>query len=130
MRNLAAALIRHEKIRTTDAKAKELRRFADRLVSLGKQATLAARRRAFDRVRDRDAVAKLFDVIAPRFTERPGGYTRITKLGFRHGDAAPISLIEWTGRADEVKKKGKGRKKAAAKVPVKKEAPRKRAAAG
>src|SRR5438270_7738769 len=131
MKNLAAALIRHEKIRTTDAKAKELRRFADRLVSLGKQATLAARRRAFDRVRDRDAVTKLFDVIAPRFTERPGGYTRITKLGFRHGDAAPISLIEWTGRAGEVKKKGKGRRKAAAeKVPARKAAPRKRAAAG
>jgi len=131
MRNLATALIRHEKIRTTDAKAKELRRFADRLVSLGKQATLAARRRAFDRVRDRDAVTKLFDVIAPRFNERPGGYTRITKLGFRHGDAAPISLIEWTGRAEEGKKKGKGRRKAAAeKAPAKKEAPRKRAAAG
>jgi large subunit ribosomal protein L17 len=131
MRNLAAALIRHEKIRTTDAKAKELRRFADRLVSLGKQATLAARRRAFARVRDRDAVTKLFEVIAPRFTDRPGGYTRIIKLGVRHGDAAPISLIEWTGGEEPGKKKGKGRKKAAAeKTPAKREQPKKRAAAG
>ena len=131
MRNLAAALIRHEKIRTTDAKAKELRRFADRLVSLGKQATLAARRRAFDRVRDRDAVTKLFDVIAPRFTDRPGGYTRIIKLGVRHGDAAPISMIEWTGGEEQGKKKQKGKKKAAAeKAPAKREQPRKRAAAG
>jgi large subunit ribosomal protein L17 len=132
MRNLATALIRHEQIRTTDAKAKELRRFADRLVSLGKRATLAARRRAFDRVRDDEAVIKLFDVIAPRFADRPGGYTRIVKLGIRHGDAAPISIIEWTGHGDEAKKKGKGKKKASGeKAPAKQEAPaRKRAAAG
>src|SRR5262245_43878093 len=96
VRNLLTALIRYERIRTTDAKAKELRRFADRLVSLGKQATLAARRRAFDRVRDREAVTKLFEVIAPRFRDRPGGYTRITKIGVRRGDAAPVSMIEWT----------------------------------
>ena len=134
-RNLVTALIRHERIRTTDAKAKELRRFADRLVSLGKQATLAARRRAFDRIRDSDAVTKLFEVIAPRFTSRPGGYTRIIKLGIRHGDAAPISMIEWTGQDEQAKKKAKGKKKAA---DAKKEgghkhkhdAPKKRAAAG
>jgi len=132
MRNLATALIHHDQIRTTDAKAKELRGFADRLVSLGKQATLAARRRAFARVRDDEAVTKLFEVIAPRFTDRPGGYTRIVKLGIRHGDAAPISIIEWTGHGDDAKKKGKGKKKASAeKAPAKKEAaPRKRAAAG
>ncbi|HUE37893.1 MAG TPA: 50S ribosomal protein L17 [Candidatus Binatia bacterium] len=130
MRNLATALIRHEQIRTTDAKAKELRRFADRLVSLGKQATLHARRRAFDRIRDSDAVSKLFDVIAPRFGDRPGGYTRIVKLGLRHGDAAPISIIEWTGRGEEGKKKGKGKRKPAEKAPAKQAAPRKRAAAG
>jgi large subunit ribosomal protein L17 len=112
-------------------KAKELRRFADRLVSLGKQATLAARRRAFDRVRDREAVTKLFEVLAPRFGNRPGGYTRIVKLGLRAGDAAPISLIEWTGRGEEGKKKGKGKAKKAAKAPAKQEAaPRRRAAAG
>jgi large subunit ribosomal protein L17 len=131
MRNLAAALIRFDAIRTTDAKAKELRRFADRLVSLGKQATLAARRRAFDRVRDREAVTKLFEVLAPRFGNRPGGYTRIVKLGLRAGDAAPISLIEWTGRGEEGKKKGKGKAKKAAKALAKQEAaPRRRAAAG
>src|SRR5712691_9038899 len=105
LRNLATALIHHERIRTTDAKAKELRRFADRLVSLGKQATLHARRRAFDRIRDREAVSKLFEEIAPRFRDRPGGYTRITKIGVRHGDVAPISMIEWTGGAEEPKKK-------------------------
>ena len=132
MRNLATALIRHDQIRTTDAKAKELRGFADRLVSLGKQATLAARRRAFARVRDDEAVTKLFEVIAPRFIDRPGGYTRIVKLGIRHGDAAPISIIEWTGHGDDAKKKAKGKKKTSAeKAPAKKEAaPRKRAAAG
>ena len=132
LRNLATALIQHERIRTTDAKAKELRRFADRLVSLGKQATLHARRRAFDRVRDRDAVTKLFEVLAPRFRDRPGGYTRITKLGIRHGDAAPVSMIEWTGQEEAAKTKGKGKKKAAKKEAAapKKEAQKKKAAAG
>jgi large subunit ribosomal protein L17 len=132
LRNLANALIRHERIRTTDAKAKELRRFADRLVSLGKQATLHARRRAFDRVRDRDAVTKLFEVLAPRFRDRPGGYTRIIKLGIRHGDAAPISMIEWTGQEEVAKKKGKGRKKEAKREAAapKKETPKRKAAAG
>ena len=130
LRNLATALIRYDSIRTTDAKAKELRRFADRLVSLGKQATLAARRRAFDRIRDREAVTKLFEVIAPRFGARPGGYTRIVKLGIRVGDAAPISLIEWTGRGEEGKKKTTAKGKKAEKSPAKQAAPRRRAAAG
>jgi large subunit ribosomal protein L17 len=131
LRNLATALIRHERIRTTDAKAKELRRVADRLISLGKQATLAARRRAFDRVRDRDAVTKLFEVLAPRFRDRPGGYTRIIKLGIRHGDAAAISMIEWTG-AEEAVAKTKGKKRAGKKEAAapRQEAPKKRAAAG
>ena len=121
-RNLVTALIRHERIRTTDAKAKELRGVADRLVTLGKQATLHARRRAFDRIRDREAVSKLFDDIAPRFKDRPGGYTRITKIGVRHGDAAAVSLIEWTGEAEKAKNKPRRRRSA--------EPPKRKAAAG
>jgi large subunit ribosomal protein L17 len=129
-RNLLAALIRHERIKTTDAKAKELRRFADRLVTLGKQATLAARRRAFDKIRNREAVTKLFEQIAPRFQERPGGYTRITKLGLRAGDAAPLSLIEWTGEAEKAADKAKPKKKQPAKKgPARAAAPAKKKAA-
>jgi large subunit ribosomal protein L17 len=133
LRNLATALIRYEKIRTTDAKAKELRGFADRLVTLGKQATVHARRRAFDRIRDHVAVTKLFEEIAVRFKDRPGGYTRVTKIGIRQGDAAPVSMIEWTTEPEkEAKKKPKGRRKAADKHEHdhKHEAPKKRAAAG
>jgi large subunit ribosomal protein L17 len=128
LRNLATALIRHERIRTTDAKAKELRGVADRLVTLGKQATLHAKRRAFDRIRDREAVRKLFEEIAPRFQERPGGYTRITKIGVRHGDAALVSVIEWTGEAEKGKKKA--RKKSAAEKKAPPTPRKKRAAAG
>lgn len=95
-RNLVVALIRHGKIRTTDAKAKELRRFAERAVTLGKEGTLHAKRRAFDRIRDEAAVKKLFAEIAPGFANRAGGYTRIVKLGIRRGDAAALSIIEWT----------------------------------
>jgi len=127
LRNLVTALIRHERIRTTDAKAKELRGVADRLVTLGKQATLHAKRRAFDRIRDREAVRKLFEEIAPRFTNRPGGYTRVTKIGMRHGDAAPVSMIEWTSETETAKKKPR-RKKAVEKAGA--EQTRKRAAAG
>ena len=129
LRNLVAALIRHERIRTTDAKAKSLRGFADRLVTLGKQGTLHARRRAFDRLRDRSAVQKLFAEIAPRFVERPGGYTRIIKLGPRAGDASPVSLVEWTtGKAETKKGPAKKRRRAAAE---KESTPRrKKAAAG
>jgi large subunit ribosomal protein L17 len=135
LRNLATALIVHEKIRTTDAKAKELRGFADRLVTLGKEATLHAKRRAFDRIRDEGAVKKLFEEIAARFKDRNGGYTRVTKLGMRHGDAAPVSVIEWTTEPEKAKKKTKGRRKAADKhdhdhAGHKHEAPKKRAAAG
>ncbi len=126
-RNLVTALIHHERIRTTDAKAKELRGFADRMVTLGKQATLDAKRRAFDRIRDREAVRKLFEEIVPRFKDRPGGYTRITKIGIRHGDAAPVSMIEWTSEAEKAKKKPR-RRKAAREAAA--EQPRKKAAAG
>ena len=133
-RNLVVALIRHGKIRTTDAKAKELRRFADRVVTLGKDGSLHAKRRAFDRIRDEDAVTKLFTEIAPGFANRPGGYTRIVKLGIRRGDAAPISIIEWTTEKEQPgKKKPKKRPDAKGKAPAHKhehEPKKKRAAAG
>jgi len=100
MRNMVLSLIRFGKIRTTDPKAKELRRFADRVVTLGKQGDLAARRRAFAFLQSHTAVKKLFDEIAPRFKERNGGYTRIIKWGHRRGDAALLSIIEFTGNEE------------------------------
>jgi large subunit ribosomal protein L17 len=99
-RNLVLALVKHERIKTTDAKAKELRRYADRMVTLGKRGDLAARRLAFAFMQSRDAVKRLFDEIAPRFKERNGGYTRVVKFGFRRGDAAPLSIIEFTDYSD------------------------------
>jgi large subunit ribosomal protein L17 len=95
-RNLVLALVKHERIKTTDAKAKELRRYADRMVTLGKRGDLAARRLAFAFMQSRDAVKRLFDEIAPRFKERNGGYTRVVKFGFRRGDAAALSIIEFS----------------------------------
>ena len=94
LRNMVTSLFEHGKIETTDAKAKELRGFADRLVTLGKQNTLHAKRLAARVIRTRDVLAKLFDEIAPGFSERHGGYTRIIKTRTRHGDAAPMSVIE------------------------------------
>src|SRR5271167_4084595 len=99
-RNLVLSLIEHERIKTTDAKAKELRRYADRMVTLGKRGDLAARRRAFSFMQSRDAVKRLFDEIAPRFRERNGGYTRVVKFGFRRGDAAPLSIVEFSDRSE------------------------------
>jgi len=109
-RNLVLALLKHERIKTTDAKAKELRHFADRMVTLGKRGDLAARRLAFNFMQSRDAVKKLFDEIAPRFKERNGGYTRVVKFGFRRGDAASLSIIEFTGVSEKAEAK-KPRKK-------------------
>ena len=100
MRNLVKALIQREQIRTTDAKAKELRRWADRIVTLGKKGSLHARRLAFAYLGSRKLVACLFDEVAPRFHGRAGGYTRVLKIGPRRGDAAPISLVEFTVRAE------------------------------
>lgn len=97
MRNLITALLREEKIKTTDPKAKELRRWADRVITLGKRGTLHARRQVLSIVQDKAVVRKLFDSIGPRFKDRPGGYTRIIKLGIRRGDAAQMSLIELVG---------------------------------
>jgi len=113
-RNLVAELLSHDRIKTTDEKAKEIRRFADRMVTLGKTGTLAARRRAVAYVRDQKAVQRLFSDIAERFKDRPGGYTRIVKLGVRHGDAASMSLIELTGTSESVEpaKKRKGQRRA------------------
>ena len=96
MRNLVTSLIVHGRVQTTEAKAKEMRRFAERMITLGKQGDISARRRARSFVRTDAAVKKLFDDIAPRFTTRPGGYTRIIKLGTRQGDCAPMALIELT----------------------------------
>src|ERR1043166_1061740 len=111
MRNLITSLLREEKIRTTDPKAKELRRWAERIITLGKEGTLHARRQAAGIIQDKAVVRKLFDTIAPRFKERPGGYTRITKIGWRHGDAALVSLIELVGVSDGVSGASEGKKK-------------------
>jgi len=94
LRNMATSLIRHERIETTTAKAKELRPFVEKLITLGKQGDLHARRLAGRSIADRQVLGKLFDDIGPRFSERPGGYTRILKLGSRRGDAAEMALIE------------------------------------
>jgi len=94
IRNLVTSLLRNEKIQTTDPKAKELRRWADRVISLGKQGSLHARRQALAIVQDKAVVRKLFETIGPRFKDRPGGYTRITKIGWRRGDCAPVSVVE------------------------------------
>lgn len=93
-RNMTTSLIRHETIRTTLPKAKELRRVAEPLITLGKTSTVANRRLAFARLRDKDAVAKLFDDLGPRFRDRPGGYLRILKCGFRPGDNAPMAYVQ------------------------------------
>src|SRR6185369_13234488 len=111
MRNMVTSLIEHGRIRTTDAKAKEVRRWADRMVTLGKQGSIAARRRARAFVQTDAAVAKLFAEVAPRFANRAGGYTRIIKIGQRPGDAAPISILEFT-ELPPVEKKTTADKKA------------------
>jgi large subunit ribosomal protein L17 len=102
LRNMANSLLRHEAIVTTVPKAKELRRVAEPLITLSKEATLANRRLAFDRTRDREIVVKLFDVLGPRFAARNGGYLRILKCGFRKGDNAPLALVELVDRAEGV----------------------------
>lgn len=98
LRNLTNALLRHEVIKTTLPKAKELRRVAEPLITLGKEPTLSNRRLAFSRTRDRDIVVKLFDELGPRFKTRNGGYLRILKYGFRKGDNAPMALVELLDR--------------------------------
>jgi len=98
LRNLTCSLLRHEQIVTTLPKAKELRRVAEPLITLGKDATLANRRLAFSRLRDREVVGKLFNELGPRFMKRPGGYLRILKMGYRAGDAATLALVQLVER--------------------------------
>jgi large subunit ribosomal protein L17 len=102
LRNMMVSILRHEQITTTLPKAKELRRVVEPMITLGKKPSLANRRLAFDRLRDRDIVSKLFDDLGPRFAKRNGGYTRILKTGFRKGDNAPLALVMLTDRAAEV----------------------------
>ena len=100
-KNMAVSLLRHEAIKTTLPKAKELRRVVEPLITLAKEPTLANRRLAFDRLRDREIVTKLFDVLGPLFKARPGGYTRILKMGFRNGDNAPMAFVELVERSHD-----------------------------
>ncbi len=99
-RNMTVSLLRHEAIKTTLPKAKELRRVVEPIITLGKSPSLANRRLAFDRLRDREMVAKVFDELGPRYAARPGGYLRILKFGFRVGDNAPMALVELVDRPD------------------------------
>jgi large subunit ribosomal protein L17 len=100
LRNMTNSLLKHELIKTTLPKAKELRRVAEPLITLSKKPTLANRRLAFDRLRDKDVVYKLFNELGPRYAKRPGGYLRILKFGFRQGDNAPMALVELVDRPE------------------------------
>ncbi len=106
--NMAAALIKHEQIITTLPKAKEMKRIIDRLITLGKRGDLHARRQAFARLRDEEMVKKLFDVLGDRYKERPGGYSRVLRAGYRFGDNAPRAVIELVDRDLEAKGKDSG----------------------
>jgi large subunit ribosomal protein L17 len=128
MRNLVTSLLRHDRIETTDAKAKELRRWADWMIGLSKDGSLHARRQALAVIQDKAVVMKLFDSIGPRFKDRPGGYTHAVKIGLRRGDNAPLSLVEILPESESAKGEapsegGKSRRRRAAK----KTAPKKQA---
>src|SRR3974390_879873 len=114
LRNMTVSLLKHESIRTTLPKAKELRRVAEPIINLGKSATLANKRLAFDRLRDREMVVKLFEELGPRYKSRNGGYLRILKFGFRVGDNAPMALVELVDRPEvkdeDGETRGKGKK--------------------
>jgi len=131
-RNMVTSLLDHERIETTDAKAKEVRRLAERMITLGKRGDLHARRRALRVIRNRKVAAKVFDDLAERFRDRPGGYTRVIKLRNRAGDAAALSIVELVESASAAQTRGKGKKTAAKKGETaaetrKKAAPRKKA---
>ena len=106
MANLATALIKHKKIKTTDAKAKELRMFIEPLITFAKRGDLHARRQVLKKIPHKSVVRELFEVVGPTFTNRDGGYTRITKLGFRDNDCAPISMIEFVDMVSELAPQG------------------------
>jgi large subunit ribosomal protein L17 len=128
LRNMTVSLLRHEEIRTTLPKAKALRRVVEPMITLGKKPSLANRRLAFDRLRDRGIVEKLFDDLGPRYAKRNGGYLRILKIGFRNGDNAPMALVTLMDRSEEAaapqapEDKKKPEKKAAKKTEEKKAA--------
>jgi large subunit ribosomal protein L17 len=107
LRNMVTSLLKYEKITTTDAKAKELRKVAEKMITLGKRGDLHARRQALSFVRDREIVGKLFDELSARYRDWTGGYTRIVKMGNRAGDNAPVSIIEFIQEAGQDQKKGK-----------------------
>ena len=113
LRNMVTSVIKHESIRTTDCKAKELRKLSDKMITLGKRGDLHARRQALSVVRDKSAVSKLFGELTERFRNREGGYTRIIKIGYRFGDNAPVSMLEFI--PDEKKERAKPKAKAKAK---------------
>ena len=105
-KNMAQALLKHEQIVTTLPKAKELKRIVEKLITLGKKANLHSRRLAFNQIRDKDMVSKLFDSLAKRYSDRKGGYTRVLKAGFRYGDSAPMAVIELVDRDENAKGAG------------------------
>jgi large subunit ribosomal protein L17 len=115
LRNMSVSLLRHEEISTTLPKAKELRRVVEPIITLGKKPSLANRRLAFDRLRDRGIVSKLFDDLGPRYAKRNGGYLRILKSGFRKGDNAPLALVTLMDRAEQAEPQGEPEKKPARK---------------
>ena len=115
LRNMVTSMLKHEKIVTTDIKAKELRRVADKMITLGKRGDLHARRQALSFVRDPEMVGKLFSELSVRFKDRAGGYTRIIKTGYRKGDSAPMAVIEFMPEAKQAKQT-KEKKKAAART--------------
>ena len=119
LRNMVTSIIKHERIRTTDMKAKELRKIAEKMITLGKKGSLHARRQALAVVRDRAMVGKLFGELTERYRDRAGGYTRIVKAGYRFGDNAPVSIVEFI--PDE-KKKEKAKPKAKSKTKAKEKA--------
>src|ERR671929_2336589 len=122
LRNITVSLLRHEEIKTTLPKAKELLRVAEPMITLGKKPSLANRRLAFDRLRDRGIVAKLFDDLGPRYAKRNGGYLRILKTGFRKGDNAPLALVSLLDRPDIEEAETQDKKKAPKKAEEKKAA--------